>query len=381
MLKTLILAPILLPWAGALLILLVRARQPRLIQTLATLFSLGGALAVVALFGFVSSEAPLSITLGSAFGRMSFTPDGLALYLAAIATIIGTLAVIFSTEYMHNERDLRRYYALVLFFIGSMSGLVLSSSLLFMFFFWEITAFCSYALISFHNDDPRAVYGGIKALVITSLGGVGLLIGSMLAINQFGDDQIGTFLLRSNELPANTLSFIAFAFLAAAAAKSAQIPFHTWLPDAMEAPTPVSALIHAATMVNAGVYLLARFYPAFHNVPGWTMTLILMGCLTSLSAALMALLASDLKRVLAYSTISQLGFMVYAIGIGAIYASQLHLLSHAIFKALLFLGAGAIIHVTGTRDLEQMGQLSRRMPWVTATFLIGAFALAGLPFT
>jgi NADH-quinone oxidoreductase subunit L len=194
-----------------------------------------------------------------------------------------------------------------------------------------------------------------------------------------GSFQIGDFLTKAHSLPADVLALIAFGFLAAAAAKSAQFPFQTWLPDAMEAPTPVSALIHAATMVNAGVYLLARFYPAFKDVPGWTTAVVIVGLLSALLAAFMALVANDLKRVLAYSTVSQLGYMVYAIGVGGIYASQFHLLSHSVFKALLFLGAGAVIHAVGTRDLREMGGLRSMMPFVRNSFVIGALALMGLP--
>ncbi|MGD0709386.1 MAG: proton-conducting transporter membrane subunit, partial [Anaerolineaceae bacterium] len=245
--------------------------------------------------------------------------------------------------------------------------------------FWEITALCSYALIAFHNDDPKAVAAGIKALIMTQIGGIGLLAGALASYAFLGSYQINDFLSRAGELPANVLGVIAFGFLIAAAAKSAQFPFQTWLPDAMEAPTPVSALIHAATMVNAGVYLLARFYPAFAAVPGWRMAVIIVGVVSALLTALMALYANDLKRVLAYSTVSQLGFMVYAIGAGDVFASQFHLLSHSIFKALLFLCAGAIIHSAGTRDMRLMGGLGKKMPLVRTTFIIGALALAGIP--
>ena len=172
---------------------------------------------------------------------------------------------------------------------------------------------------------------------------------------------------------------MAFSFLIAAAAKSAQFPFHTWLPDAMEAPTPISALIHAATMVNAGIYLLARFYPAFASVPGWRTAVILVGVTSALITAFMALTATDLKRALAYSTVSQLGYMVYAIGAGGVLASQFHLLSHAVFKALLFLTAGSVIHAVGTRDMRSMGGLSTKMPFARNVFIIGALALMGLP--
>jgi NADH-quinone oxidoreductase subunit L len=293
--------------------------------------------------------------------------------------VIGALAVVFSVNYMDGEAQLGRYYALLLFFIGAMIGLVLTGSLLLLFFFWEITAFCSYALISFHNDDPRAVAGGIKALIVTQLGGIGLLAGALGAYGLVGSYQINDFLAEARNLPPEMLGLMAFGFLMAAAAKSAQVPFHTWLPDAMEAPTPVSALIHAATMVNAGVYLLARFYPAYASVLGWTGAVVVVGASSALLAAVMALVANDLKRALAYSTISQLGYMVYAVGVGGVFASQFHLLSHAVFKALLFLGAGAVIHTIGTRDMREMGGLGPQMPFVRNVFLMGALALAGLP--
>jgi NADH-quinone oxidoreductase subunit L len=204
-------------------------------------------------------------------------------------------------------------------------------------------------------------------------------VGALMTYAYLGSYQIDVFLERASTLPPALLSVIAFGCLAAAAAKSAQVPFHTWLPDAMEAPTPVSALIHAATMVNAGVYVLARLYPAFASVPHWTTTVVAVGLLSAVLAGFMALVANDLKRGLAYSTISQLGFMFYAVGVGGLFASQFHLLSHAVYKALLFLGAGAVIHQLGTRDMRQMGGLGRRMPFVRDAFIIGALALAGFP--
>ena len=243
---------ILLPWAGALFVWLARNQRPKLQHTLAILFSISAAVASVILLGYASAEPAIQIPLGSAFGVLTFVPDGLGVTLTAIATVIGSLAVIFSMEYMRGDEQLGRYYFLVLFFIGAMTGLVLSGNLLFTFFFWEITALCSYGLISFYNDDPKAVAGGIKALIITQVGGVGLLAGTLVAYAALGSFQISDLIAKSSTLPAASLAFIAFSFLIAAAAKSAQFPFHTWLPDAMEAPSPVSALIHAATMVNAG---------------------------------------------------------------------------------------------------------------------------------
>ena len=368
-----------LPWLGALCVWAVSDRRPRAQHTVAAVFSLGAGLAALGLLGTATDETVVRVPMGDLFGTFTLVPDGLGAFLAAIATVIGGLAVVFSIDYMRGEAQLGRYYALVLFFIGAMAGLALTGSLLFLFLFWEITAFCSYALISFHNDDPKAVAGGVKALIITGLGGIGLLVGALIAHAYLDSYQIGVFLAQASTLPPTVLGVIAFGCLIAAAAKSAQVPFHTWLPDAMEAPTPVSALIHAATMVNAGVYVLVRFYPAFSSVPGWTTAVVTVGLFSALLAGFMALVANDLKRALAYSTISQLGYMVYAVGVGGLFASQFHLLSHAVYKALLFLGAGAVVYRLGTRDMRQMGGLGRRMPFVRNAFIIGALALAGLP--
>lgn len=368
-----------LPWLGAACVWLVRDGHPRLTHALAAAFALLAALVTLAVLPFSTSHAVVRLAMGEILGDFTLVPDGLAVFIALVATGVGSAAVIFAIDYMGRAPQLARFYSLVLFFIGAMAGLALSGSLLFTFFFWEITAFCSYALISFHNDDPRAVAGGIKALIMTQLGGIGLLAGALSVYAYFGNYQINTLLEGFRSLPPLTLGLMGFGLLLAAAAKSAQVPFHSWLPDAMEAPTPVTALIHAATMVNAGVYLLARFYPAFESIPYWRVAVMGVGVVSALLAGLMALAAQDIKRVLAYSTISQLGFMFYAVGTGAIFASQFHLLSHAIFKALLFLSAGAVITALGTRDLAQMGGLGKRMPFLRAMFVIGALGLVGLP--
>ncbi len=379
MTETLIGLVIGIPWLGALVLWRTQDENPRLQHTLAVAFSIAAGCASLALIFFSSAETAVDIPMGAFFGSLTFTPDGLAVALTAIACVIGSLAVVYSVDYMKGEAQLSRYYTFVLLFIGAMAGLVLSGSLLFMFFFWEITALCSYALISFYNDDPKAVAGGIKALIITQVGGVGLLAGALITYATLGTYQVSALLENAGTIPANLLAFVAFGFLIAAAAKSAQFPFHTWLPDAMEAPTPISALIHAATMVNAGVYLLARFYPAFVQVPGWALSVTIVGLVSALITAFMALTATDLKRALAYSTVSQLGYMVYAIGVGGFFASQFHLLSHAVFKALLFLAAGSVIHSVGTRDMRRMGALGKQMPFVRNVFILGALALAGLP--
>jgi NADH-quinone oxidoreductase subunit L len=369
-----------LPWLGAGVIWMLEERQARLQHSLAVVFALAAGVAALAMLPSTTAQVELRIEIGSVFGDFTFVPDGLGVFLAVVATVVGSLAVIFSVDYMRGEPQLGRYYALVLLFIGAMAGLVLADSLLLLFIFWEITALCSYSLISFYNDDPKAVEGGIKALIMTQLGGVGLLAGALVVYVYQGDYQISRFLSEPEVLPATMLRVMAFGCLIAAAAKSAQVPFHTWLPGAMEAPSPISALIHAATMVNAGVYLLARFFPAFEEVEGWQTAVIIVGLLSAVLAALMALFATDLKRALAYSTISQLGYMVYAVGTGAVFASQFHLLSHAVFKALLFLSAGAVIHSVGTRDMRAMGGLRKDLPFMRTVFVIGALALAGLPF-
>lgn len=379
MIDVLILLTIAIPWLGALAVWSLGDDRAKEQHLFAVFFSVAAGIVAVLMLAAPSEDVALRIEVGGAFGDFTFVPDGLAIFLTIVATVVGSLAVIFSVDYMQGERALGRYYTQVLLFIGAMCGLALSGSLFLLFLFWEITALCSYGLISFYNDDPNAVAGGLKALVMTQLGGVGMLAGALVAYTYLGDFQISTFLERSGEIPSDMLTVMAFGFLAAAAAKSAQVPFHTWLPGAMEAPTPISALIHAATMVNAGVYLLARFYPAFEGVEGWTTAVVAVGAISAFMAALMALTASDLKRVLAYSTISQLGYMVYAVGVGGIFASQYHLLSHAVFKALLFLSAGAIIHSVGTRDMFKMGGLGKEMPFIRNVFVIGALALAGLP--
>jgi NADH-quinone oxidoreductase subunit L len=375
----LILLTIGLPWLGALLVWLMGNQRPKAQDGLAVVFAVAAGLAALLLLPLAEETAVLHLSTNGILGEVTFVPDGLATLLAAIATVIGSLTVIFSAAYMKGQPQLGRYYVLVLLFIGAMAGLALTGSMLLLFVFWEITALCSYALIAFDNDNPAAVRGGIKALIITQFGGIGLLLLALTAYSYLGSYQIEQFLAQAGTLPTAVLATLAFGSLVAAAAKSAQLPFHTWLPDAMEAPTPVSALIHAATMVNAGVYLLARLYPAFAAVPGWRTAVILVGLFSVLLAGMMALTTFDLKRALAYSTISQLGYMIAAIGLGDIFASQFHLLSHALFKAMLFLTAGAIIHALGTRDMRQMGGLGQQMPLLRTIFLLGALALAGLP--
>jgi NADH-quinone oxidoreductase subunit L len=315
--------------------------------------------------------------------------DPLAIMMAVIAGGIGSLVLLYSVKYMEGSTGLSRYYALVLLFIGGMIGLVFVDNLLILYLFWEVVGLCSYALIGFYNTDPKAAKAGIKALVTTRVGDVALLVGifvlaagAMTALGVGFMQALSIQYLIHNiaSIPPSTLAIAGFCFIIGAIGKSAQVPLHVWLPDAMEAPTTISALIHAATMVNAGVYLMARSLPLFASVDGWTTTLMWIGGITAILAATMAIVEPDLKRVLAYSTVSQLGFMMFSIGLGfaGFVPATFHLMSHAVFKALLFLGAGAVIHTVGTRNMYQMGGLKSEMKLTYATMLIGGLSLAGL---
>ncbi len=314
--------------------------------------------------------------------------DPLSVMMAAIAGGIGSLVLLYSVKYMAGQEGLTRYYALVLLFIGSMIGLVFVDNLLVLYFFWEAVGLCSYALIGFYTKDPKAAKAGIKALVTTRVGDIAFLIGifvlasglmTALGIDFWQSLSIHYLIQNVSAIPTGTLAIAGFCFLLGAMGKSAQVPLHVWLPDAMEAPTTISALIHAATMVNAGVYLLARSLPLFSEVPGWMTALMMVGGITAFLAATMALVEHDLKRVLAYSTVSQLGYMIFGLGlISGFTAATFHLMSHAIFKALLFLGAGAVIHSVGTRNMYQMGGLKKEMKLTYIAMLIGGLSLAGL---
>lgn len=323
--------------------------------------------------------------------EFGFYIDPLALTLAVVASAIGALAVIYSLKYMEGQKALPRYYSLVLLFIGSMVCLVFTDNLLILYIFWEIIGLCSYGLIGFYNQDPKAARAGIKAFVFTRVGDIGLLLGIFVLYLGAGTFNIQEII--ANPPTMDYLGPAAFLFILGAMGKSAQVPLHVWLPDAMEAPTTVSALIHAATLVNSGIYILARMSPIFFDIPGWGTTLLVIGGTTALLAAVMACVEPDLKKLLAYSTISQLGYMVFALGIivnepdiGLVHigilAASFHLFSHAIFKALLFLGAGSVIHSVGTRNMYEMGGLKDTMKVTHFTMLFGMLALAGIvPFS
>src|SRR5881296_149599 len=309
--------------------------------------------------------------------------DPLANAKLVLVTLVSLLVQIYSLAYLHDERppSLGRYYTFQSLFAFSMLGLVLSPSFIQMFVFWELVGLCSYLLIGYWYERPSAARAAVKAFWITKLGDLGFVIGIVMLWSATGTFEFPALfaLAQEHALAIEGLGTIMFLVYLGAVGKSAQFPLHVWLPDAMEGPTPVSALIHAATMVTAGVFMVTRAQPLFALVPDVLALIGWVGAFTALLAATMACVESDIKRVLAYSTVSQLGYMMAAAGAGAPYASFLHLLTHGLFKALLFLAAGAVIHAVGTNDIFRMGGLFRAMPRTGVVFVVGTLALAGVP--
>ncbi|MBI2469035.1 MAG: NADH-quinone oxidoreductase subunit L [Candidatus Rokubacteria bacterium] len=312
--------------------------------------------------------------------------DPLAAAMATLVALVAFLVQLYSVGYLAGETPgaLGRYYLYQSLFAFAMLGLVFAPNFLQMFVFWELVGLCSYLLIGFWYERPAAARAAVKAFWVTKLGDVGFLVGIVLlwgATGLFGFLPLFRAVGQGAVEPGTLALCMALIYLGAVG-KSAQFPLHVWLPDAMEGPTPVSALIHAATMVAAGVYLVARTYPLFVAAPGVLVVVAWVGAFTALLAATLALVQTDIKRVLAYSTVSQLGYMMAALGAGT-FGGQLagffHLLTHGFFKALLFLAAGAVIHAVATNDMREMGGLGRAMPKTAIVFVVGALALAGVP--
>jgi NADH-quinone oxidoreductase subunit L len=306
--------------------------------------------------------------------------DGLTAIMLIVVTSVSLLVQVYSQGYMANDPGYSRYYAYLSLFTASMLGLVLVDSILVVYVFWELVGLCSYLLIGFWFHRPAAVRAAMKAFLVTRLGDVGFLLAIILIWTKTGTFDIGELqeIAITGAISINVLTVFALGVFAGAAGKSAQFPLHVWLPDAMEGPTPVSALIHAATMVAAGVYLVARLFPIFEVAEDARLTVACIGATTAVMAALLGLVMTDIKRVLAYSTISQLGYMMLALGVGGYVAAIFHLFTHAFFKALLFLGSGSVNHSTNTFDMRRMGGLRRFMPWTYVTFVIGSLSLAGV---
>ena len=308
--------------------------------------------------------------------------DGMAMQMCVLVTLISLLVQVYSWSYLADEPppSLGRYYAYQSLFAFSMLGLVLSPGFLQMFVFWELVGLCSYLLIGYWYERPEAARAAVKAFWITKLGDLGFVAGIVMLWSATGTFDFWPLFqaAESGALHVDGLTTIMFLIYLGAVGKSAQFPLHIWLPDAMEGPTPVSALIHAATMVTAGVYMVARAYPLFALVPSLLVLIAWVGAFTALLAATMACVERDIMRVLAYSTISQLGYVMAANGAGAPEAAFEHLTTHGVFKALLFLGAGIVIHHFHTNDVFRMGGLFVQRPWVGGPFLIATLALAGV---
>lgn len=310
--------------------------------------------------------------------------DQLTVIMLVVVSGVSLLVQIYGQAYMHGDKSYTRYFAYMSLFTASMLGLVLSRNMVQMFVFWELVGISSYLLIGFWMDRPSAAAAAKKAFLMTRFGDFGFLLGILYlySINPaYMDIETLYGAIEAEEIAVTVATWVALGLFAGAVGKSAQFPLHSWLPDAMEGPTSVSALIHSATMVTAGVFLVARFFPLFEYSD--MMTLVaLVGGFTAVFAATMGLVANDIKRVLAYSTISQLGYMMLALGIGAYAPAIFHLFTHAFFKAALFLGAGSVHHAAGTFNMKYMGGLRRHMPWTYWSMIIASVSLAGLfPFS
>ena len=315
--------------------------------------------------------------------QLSLLVDPLAVFMALVVSGVSMLIHLYSVAYMASDRGYVRFFAYLNFFVFSMLLLVLAGNFLVLIVGWAFVGAASYLLISYWYRRTTATRAGIKAFVINVLGDVGLVLGTYFIFRGTGSldflttfERVGeAFTVNEGDLVAGCILLLVGAF-----AKSAQIPLHTWLPDAMEGPTPVSALIHAATMVTAGVYLIARMWPLFEQAPAAADVGAVIGCLTLIVAATIALAVTDLKRVIAYSTMSQIGYMTMAVASGAYVAGLFHLMTHALFKALLFMAAGSVIGaMAGTQALDRMGGFRRATPFTYGCFVVGGLALAGIP--
>ena len=324
--------------------------------------------------------------------------DPISVMMLVVITTVSLMVHIYSLGYMHGERGFQRYYSFLSLFTFSMLGLVVATNIFQMYIFWELVGVSSYLLIGFYYTKPEAVAASKKAFIVTRFADLGFLIGILILsyytgtfsfeVLNSGDSSLFATAAGSTFMGCSVISWAMALIFMGGAGKSAMFPLHIWLPDAMEGPTPVSALIHAATMVVAGVYLVARLFPVYHmETPEVLVLIAVVGAFTSLYAAVVACVQTDIKRVLAFSTISQIGFMMVALGVSGMggheglgyMASMFHLFTHAMFKALLFLCAGAIIHAVHSNEMSHMGGLRKYMPVTHVTFLIACLAIAGIP--
>ncbi len=388
----------LLPFVGFLANAFVGRRLPKAVSgSLATgmmaLSFVISVMQVLALMGMPSESRQITQTLYTWMTAGDFTLDfslrldALSAVMILVITGIGTLIHLYSTAYMHEETDwdFARFFSYLNLFCFFMLVLVLGSNVLVMFVGWEGVGLCSYLLIGFYYEKPAAQDAAKKAFVVNRVGDFAFILGTLLLVVTFNSLDFTTIALAVKQMPVEatfgTLSLITLLLFIGATGKSAQIPLYTWLPDAMEGPTPVSALIHAATMVTAGVYMIGRNALLFEHAPITMGIVAVVGGATALLAGTIGLVQNDIKRVLAYSTVSQLGYMFLAMGVGAFGAGIFHLFTHAFFKACLFLGSGAVIHALhGEQDIRHMGGLKKHLPITYWTFLVASIAIAGVPF-
>ncbi len=365
---------------------------------LLTIIAIGATfvISLVALSGTISGHGHIEypvhqwLVVGAFEFNVGILMDPLTSVMLVVVSGVSLMVQIYSVGYMSEEDNpaYARYYAYMSLFTASMIGLVLASNIIQIFVFWELVGLCSYLLIGFWYGRTSAANAAKKAFIVTRVGDFGFLLAILyLFMNQDAMALQGlngldvTDLYKAVEIglvSGGVATWVAAGIFAGAIGKSGQFPLHTWLPDAMEGPTPVSALIHAATMVAAGVFLVARFFPVFQASSEMMIVVAIIGGFTAIFAASMGLVANDIKRVLAYSTVSQLGYMMMALGVGAYAFAIFHLFTHAFFKALLFLGSGSVNHASGTFNMKYMGGLRRYMPWTYITFLAGSVALAGI---
>jgi NADH-quinone oxidoreductase subunit L len=382
-----------LPLASATLLILSMGRMPRALAALLGAGSVGLSAICVALLAaaYLADGEVRELSLWTWLTVADFTPriafyiDGLTVVMMSVITGVGFLIHLYSIEFMWDDESLCRYFAYMNLFVAAMLLLVMADNLLLLYLGWEGVGVCSYLLVGFWYRDPNNGKAARKAFVVTRIGDTAMALGLFLLFTELGTLDIQPLMAAANDQwqVGDTLPILATALLlGGAVGKSAQLPLHTWLPDAMAGPTPVSALIHAATMVTAGVYLIARTFELFLLAPPTLEAVAWIGLLTLLLAACAALAQHDIKRILAYSTISQIGYMFLALGVGAFSSGIFHLVTHAFFKALLFLAAGAVIHcLHHEHNIFRMGGLRTRLPVVFWSFLIGSAALAALPFT
>jgi NADH-quinone oxidoreductase subunit L len=390
----------LLPFAGFLINGLLGRRMPRPLVTAVALLAPLASFAIVAVaalnffwhIGNFASVLPFTetcpiawISVGTLHIEFSLVLDQLSLVMLLVVTGVGLLIHVYSVGYMAHDKGYARYFSYLNLFLFFMTTLVLAGNALVMFVGWEGVGLASYLLIGFWFSKTSAAAAGKKAFIVNRIGDVGFLIGMFLLLANFGTltfTEIATKLGQDPGWSGGVVTVIALCLLLGATGKSAQLPLYIWLPDAMEGPTPVSALIHAATMVTAGVYMIARNHVLFDHSPFALSVVAIVGGATALFAATIALVQNDIKRVLAYSTISQLGYMFLGCGVAAYSAAVFHLMTHAFFKALLFLAAGSVIHgLGGEQDLRKMGGLRKRMPVTFWTMTAGVIAIAGIwPF-